>query len=264
MRDQPPPRRFCSNPATGGIVASHYLRTQGDPVASLRACLRALADQVGNRWVGLIATTGSAREIVGAYLGTEYVFNEISAHAAGAGHFDDEVDTIMEIGGQDSKYIHLRNGVPIDYAMNNACSAGTGSFLEESARSDLGVMVSDISRVALGSASPVQFKATCAAFINSDIRSAQQQGHRHDDIVAGLVYAIAANYFTKVKGPRCVGKEGFSARRRGPQQRAGLCLCSSCWPSGGDSAPSGVAGRVGRGAAGVETVASLPWRRPAN
>ncbi|MGO8698154.1 MAG: acyl-CoA dehydratase activase [Limisphaerales bacterium] len=197
------------NPATGGIVASHYLRTQGDPVASLRACLRALADQVGNRWVGLIATTGSAREIVGAYLGTEYVFNEISAHAAGAGHFDDEVDTIMEIGGQDSKYIHLRNGVPIDYAMNNACSAGTGSFLEESARSDLGVMVSDISRVALGSASPVQFKATCAAFINSDIRSAQQQGHRHDDIVAGLVYAIAANYLTKVKGPRCVGKKVF-------------------------------------------------------
>jgi predicted CoA-substrate-specific enzyme activase len=197
------------NPATGGIVASHYLRTQGDPVASLRACLRALADQVGNRRIGLIGTTGSAREIVGAYLGTEYVFNEISAHAAGADHFDNEVDTIMEIGGQDSKYIHLRNGVPIDYAMNNACSAGTGSFLEESARSDLGVTVSEISSVALGASSPVHFKATCAAFINSDIRAAQQQGHSHDDIVAGLVYAIAANYLTKVKGPRCVGRKVF-------------------------------------------------------
>jgi predicted CoA-substrate-specific enzyme activase len=197
------------DPATGGVVASHYLRTQGDPVASLRACLRALADQVGNRRIGLIGTTGSAREIVGAYLGTEYVFNEISAHAAGAGHFDNEVDTIMEIGGQDSKYIHLRNGVPIDYAMNNACSAGTGSFLEESARSDLGVAVSELSSVALGAESPVHFKATCAAFINSDIRAAQQQGHSHDDIVAGLVYAIAANYLTKVKGARCVGRKVF-------------------------------------------------------
>jgi predicted CoA-substrate-specific enzyme activase len=197
------------DPATGGIVASHYLRTQGDPVASLRACLRALADQVGNRRIGLIGTTGSAREIVGAYLGTEYVFNEISAHAAGAAHFDSEVDTIMEIGGQDSKYIFLRNGVPIDYAMNNACSAGTGSFLEESAKSDLGVMVSEISDVALGAPSPVHFKATCAAFINSDIRAAQQQGYSHDDIVAGLVYAIAANYLTKVKGPRCVGRKVF-------------------------------------------------------
>jgi len=197
------------NPATGGIVASHYLRTQGDPVASLRACLRALADKVGNRRIGLIGTTGSAREIVGAYLGTAHVFNEISAHATGAGHFDREVDTIMEIGGQDSKYIHLRNGVPIDYAMNNACSAGTGSFLEESARSDLGVTVSEISSVALGAHSPVHFKATCAAFINSDIRAAQEQGHSHDDIVAGLVYAIAANYLTKVKGPRCVGRKVF-------------------------------------------------------
>ncbi len=197
------------DPATGGVVASHYLRTQGDPVASLRACLRALANQVGNRRIGLMATTGSAREITGAYLGTEYVFNEISAHAAGAAHFDREVDTIMEIGGQDSKYIHLRNGVPVDYAMNNACSAGTGSFLEESARSDLGLKVSEISKVALGAPSPVHFKATCAAFINSDIRAAQQEGHSHDDIVAGLVYAITVNYLTKVKGPRPVGKKVF-------------------------------------------------------
>jgi len=197
------------DPSTCGIVASHYQRTQGDPVASLRACLLSLIKQVGNCRVGIMGTTGSAREIIGAYLGTEHVFNEISAHAAGAGHFDDEVDTIFEIGGQDSKYIRLHNGVPIDYAMNNACSAGTGSFLEESAQSDLGVKVADLADVALGATSPVHFKATCAAFINSDIRAAQQQGHSHEDIVAGLVYAIAANYLTKVKGPRCVGKKVF-------------------------------------------------------
>jgi len=118
-----------------------------------------------------------------------------------------DVDTIFEIGGQDAKYINLRNGVPIDYAMNNACSAGTGSFLEESAQSDLGISLSDIADVALAAQSPVQFKTTCAAFINSDIRMAQQQDHGHDDILAGLVYAIAENYLTKVKGQRSVGKK---------------------------------------------------------
>jgi predicted CoA-substrate-specific enzyme activase len=159
--------------------------------------------------VGLAATTGSARELVGAYLGTEQVFNEISAQAAGATHFDAEVDTIFEIGGQDAKYIHLRNGVPIDYAMNNACSAGTGSFLEESALGDLGIAVADIADIALAAPAPVQFKATCAAFINSDIRLAQQEGHSRENIVAGLVYAIAANYLTKVKGQRPVGKKVF-------------------------------------------------------
>jgi predicted CoA-substrate-specific enzyme activase len=197
------------DPATRNVVASHYTRTHSDPVAAVRECLHALVSEVGNRDVGLAGTTGSAREIAGAYLGTGHVYNEISAHAAGATHFDAEVDTIFEIGGQDAKYIHLRNGVPIDYAMNNACSAGTGSFLEECAQSDLGISVSDIADIALTAASPVHFKATCAAFINSDIRAAQQQGHSRDNIVAGLVYAIAGNYLNRVKGPRCVGKKVF-------------------------------------------------------
>ena len=197
------------DPSTHAVVASYYGRTKGNPVAATRECLQALIDQVGNRQIGLIGTTGSARELAGAYLGTEHVYNEISAHAAGATHFDPDVDTIFEIGGQDSKYIYLRNGVPIDYAMNNACSAGTGSFLEESAHSDLGITVSDIADLALAAPSPVHFKATCAAFINSDIRLAQQQGHPRDNIIAGLVYAIADNYLNRVKGPRYVGKKIF-------------------------------------------------------
>jgi predicted CoA-substrate-specific enzyme activase len=197
------------DPATRGLIASHYTRTNGDPIAALRTCLRALADTVGDRPIGLIATTGSARELAGAYLGTPHVYNEISAHAAGAAHYDPEVDTIFEIGGQDSKYILLRHGVPIDYTMNNACSAGTGSFLEESAQGDLGIAVGDIAAIALAAKSPVQFKTTCAAFINSDIRIAQQQGHARDDIVAGLVYSIAGNYLNRVKGPRPVGAKVF-------------------------------------------------------
>ncbi|MDH5725688.1 MAG: hypothetical protein OEY60_09460, partial [Nitrospira sp.] len=197
------------DPATQAVVASHYGRTKGNPVSATRECLQALISQVGNHQIGLIGTTGSARELAGAYLGTEHVYNEISAHAAGATHYDPDVDTIFEIGGQDSKYIYLRNGVPIDYAMNNACSAGTGSFLEESAHSDLGITVSDIGDLALAAPSPVHFKATCAAFINSDIRLAQQQGHPRDNIIAGLVYAIAGNYLNRVKGPRYMGKKIF-------------------------------------------------------
>jgi len=197
------------DPSSHGIVASYYTRTKGDPVAATRECLRALVDRIGNRTVGLVGTTGSARELAGAYLGTEHVYNEISAHAAGAAHFDAEVDTIFEIGGQDSKYIYLRNGVPIDYAMNNACSAGTGSFLEESAHGDLGMDVSEIADLALIAAAPVQFKATCAAFINSDIRIALQEGQSRENIVAGLVYAIAGNYLNRVKGARYVGKKVF-------------------------------------------------------
>jgi len=99
------------DPATRSVVASHYTRTRGDPLAATRECLHALVNEVGNRRVRLVATTGSARELVGAYLGTEHVFNEISAHAAGANHYDPDVDTIFEIGGQDSKYIYLRNGI---------------------------------------------------------------------------------------------------------------------------------------------------------
>jgi predicted CoA-substrate-specific enzyme activase len=197
------------DPSTKSVVASHYTRTKSDPVAASRECLRVIAGASGNLRVGVIGTTGSARELVGAYLGASHVYNEISAHAAGATHFDPRVDTIFEIGGQDSKYIHLRNGVPIDYAMNNACSAGTGSFLEESAQGDLGVAVSEIAGVALSAASPAQLKATCAAFINSDIRISFQQGQSREDIVAGLVYAIAANYLAKVKGPRPVGARVF-------------------------------------------------------
>ena len=197
------------DPSTHRVVASHYGRTKGNPVAATRECLQALVGAVGNRPIALIGTTGSARELAGAYLGTEHVYNEISAHAAGATHFDPAVDTIFEIGGQDSKYIYLRNGVPIDYAMNNACSAGTGSFLEESAQSDLGITVTGIADLAIAAPAPVHFKATCAAFINSDIRLAQQKGHPRDNIVAGLVYAIASNYLNRVKGPRYVGKKVF-------------------------------------------------------
>ena len=195
--------------STFKIVASCYVRTNGDPLEATRHCLHEVKKQIGDQSFNLVATTGSAREIIGAFLGTNLVFNEISAHSTGALYYDPEVDTIFEIGGQDAKYIYIENGSPVDYAMNAACSAGTGSFLEESCKGDLGISVEGISPIAISSLKPVKFKSECAAFINSDIRSALQEGFDKNDIIAGLVSSIVNNYLTKVKGPRRVGRKIF-------------------------------------------------------
>ena len=137
------------------------------------------------------------------------MINEIIAHAAAAVYFDPKVDTIFEIGGQDAKYTYITNGVASDYAMNEACSAGTGSFLEESALETLGVRMEDIAEVAVKGKNPPNFNDQCAAFIASDIKNAIHEGIAHDDIVAGLVYSICMNYSNRVKGNRPVGEKIF-------------------------------------------------------
>ncbi|MBN2384032.1 activase [bacterium] len=190
------------------IVAEHYGRTHGEPVTALKNCLRELKKQLGEHKprISLVATTGSSRELLGVFLETAGVYNEIIAHTVGTIFFEKEVDTIFEIGGQDAKYVLINNGVPIDYAMNEACSAGTGSFLEESASGDLNVETApEIGPIALHASSPLKFGEHCSAFINSDIRKAIQQGAAREDIVAGLVFSIVANYLNRVVGNRTIG-----------------------------------------------------------
>ena len=190
------------------IAAAHYGRTHGDPVAALKRCLAEVRGQIGGARprVSLVATTGSSRELLGVFLETSGVYNEIIAHAAGTTCFEPDVDTLFEIGGQDAKYVLLNNGVPIDYAMNEACSAGTGSFLEESAAGDLRIeRAEEIGPIALEAAAPLKFGEHCSAFINSDIRKAIQGGASRPDIVAGLVFSIVANYLNRVVGSRQVG-----------------------------------------------------------
>ncbi len=197
------------DPEDMAIVASHYGRTSGNPVEATRKCIQEIISQIGNQKVKLLGVTGSGRQLVGAYLGTSAVYNEISAHSEGAVYYDEDVDTIFEIGGQDSKYMFLQNGVPVDYAMNASCSAGTGSFLEESSKGDLGVSVYDIADIAMKASNPVRFQADCAAFINTDVRTAMQENYGRDNIIGGLVFSIAVNYLNKVKGSRAVGKKIF-------------------------------------------------------
>ncbi len=197
------------------ILASVYLYTHGDPVAASRACYARLRDQIdhatGGRGVSIagLGVCGSGRQIAGLHALTDGVVNEIIAHAEAAVYFDPDVDTLFEIGGQDAKYTYIKNGVPAAYAMNEACSAGTGSFLAESAEEVLGVPVSQIADTALAGDAPANFNDQCAAFIGSDIKRAVQEGVKHENIVAGLVYSICQNYINRVKGNRPVGAKIF-------------------------------------------------------
>ena len=201
---------------TDEIVASHYGRTHGDPVKALKECLALIQEKVvadtGSKEIDirLVSTTGSSREILGVFLETPGVYNEIIAHSVGTTYFDSGVETIFEIGGQDAKYVLLKNGVPIDYAMNEACSAGTGSFLEESAAGDLSIhSAKDIGPIALNADAPLKFGEHCSAFINSDIRKAVQQGASRENITAGIVCSIVSNYLNRVVGNRTIGGKIF-------------------------------------------------------
>jgi predicted CoA-substrate-specific enzyme activase len=192
------------------ILASVYLRTNGDPVAAARKCYDALDGQITTEILIIgLGVTGSGRQIAGLHALSLGIINEIIAHATAAVHFDKEVDTIFEIGGQDAKYTYIINGVPSDYAMNEACSAGTGSFLEEAARESFDLDYPEIERYALSGSKPPNFNDQCAAFINSDIKTALHEGIGTEDIMAGLVYSICANYLNKVKGARPFGQKIF-------------------------------------------------------
>ena len=195
---------------SGELVASTYLRTYGNPVKAASECLAELKIQLaaaGAADCRIIqsAATGSGRDLVSIFLDNSLSFNEILAHARAAKEAVPDVDTIFEIGGQDAKFIALENGVPVDYAMNDGCSAGTGSFLEEAAVSDMRVTLEEIGPLALDSQHPVAFDERCAAFINSEVRLALEQGVPKGDVLAGLVYAITDNYLSRVAGARNIG-----------------------------------------------------------
>ena len=199
---------------TSEVTASFYGRTHGDPVKALKNCLlemkKQIKEDIGDSEIiiTLTATTGSSREILGVFLETPAVYNEIIAHAVGTTFYRDDIDTLFEIGGQDAKYVFLKNKVPIDYAMNEACSAGTGSFLEESAQGDLNIANAwEIGDIAIQASQPLKFGEHCSAFINSDIRNAIQQGASREDITAGIVTSIVSNYLNRVVGNRTIGNK---------------------------------------------------------
>lgn len=193
------------------ILASSYIYTYGEPINAARKVYSELACQVGDKDIKIIGlgTTGSGRQVTGLHALTLGVFNEIIAHATAALYFEPNVDTILEIGGQDAKYTYLVNKVPADYAMNEACSAGTGSFIEEAVYESFGIRTEEIEAIALRAKNPPNFSDQCAAFISSDIKTALNESISREDIIAGLVYSICLNYINRVKGNRQVGDVVF-------------------------------------------------------
>lgn len=180
------------------VRASVYIRTQGQPIRAVKEGLRLLAEQLPSgvkvRGVG---ATGSARALTGAIVGADVVKNEITCHAVAASRMVPGCQTIIEIGGQDSKIIILRNGIVVDFAMNTVCAAGTGSFLDQQA-ARLGIPIEDFGALALRATSPVRIAGRCTVFAESDMIHKQQMGHNLEDIIAGLCEALVRNYLNNV------------------------------------------------------------------
>jgi predicted CoA-substrate-specific enzyme activase len=188
------------------VLSKAYLMTAGKPLEAVRQGLDMVAKEVAGKVKILgTATTGSGRYLTGDFIGADIVINEITAQAVGAAIVNPQVDTIFEIGGQDSKYISLENGVVVDFEMNHACAAGTGSFLEEQAQR-LGINIKEeFANLAFESKSPIKLGERCTVFMESDLLSYQQQGAQTPDLVAGLSYSIVANYLDRVVGRRKIG-----------------------------------------------------------
>ena len=179
------------------ILASTYRRTRGRVVDAVKEGLAAVGDVVSNRRIAGCATTGSARRFVGALVGADVVTNEITAHARAALALHPNARTLLEIGGEDSKIVLLRDGIPTDFAMNAVCAAGTGAFLDQLA-GRLGVPVETLGDLAGMSTRDVAIAGRCTVFAESDIIFKQQAGHRIEDIVAGACRALVRNYLNDV------------------------------------------------------------------
>jgi len=195
----------------GTVIHDVYLRTAGRPIEAVQQGLGEVARLWGSRVkIRGVGTTGSGRELIAEFVGADVVNDEITAHKTGALHISstlggEPVDTIFEIGGQDSKFISIEHGVVVDFAMNEACAAGTGSFLEEQAEK-LGISIKgEFARLALSASSPTRLGERCTVFMERDVTGWMHKGETVPDLVAGLAYSIALNYLNRVVRGRKIG-----------------------------------------------------------
>ncbi len=179
------------------VAEALYLRTMGRPMQTIKEGLKQLRAKFPQARIIGVGTTGSARQLAATLLGADVVKNEITAHAVAASRVHPGVQTILEIGGQDSKIICLRDGVVVDFAMNTVCAAGTGSFLDQQA-GRLGIPIEQFGPLAVEAQHPVRIAGRCSVFAESDMIHKQQLGHSLEDILAGLCQAMVRNYLNNV------------------------------------------------------------------
>jgi len=180
------------------LITHVYLLTQGKPIQMVQQGLRQIKQQLPED-VNIcgVATTGSARYLAGVIIGADIVKNEITSHAVATLHYIPEVQTIIEIGGQDSKIIIIRDGIVIDFGMNTVCAAGTGSFLDHQALR-LNMTIEEFAQQALKGNTPVRIAGRCTVFAESDMIHKQQMGYRTENILYGLCQALVRNYLNNV------------------------------------------------------------------
>ncbi len=180
------------------LVTSVYLMTQGNPVEMVQQGLKQIEQELPSDFdICGIATTGSGRYLAGVILGADLVKNEITTHAVAALSYVPQVQTVLEIGGQDSKIIIIRDGVVTDFGMNTVCAAGTGSFLDHQAQR-LNMSITEFSQRALESKNPARIAGRCTVFAESDMIHKQQMGYCTEDIIYGLCQALVRNFLNNV------------------------------------------------------------------
>ena len=197
----------------GSVIKEIYTRTQGRPIEVVTAALKEIAAEVGDKVIIRgVGTTGSGRELIGELVGADTINDEITAHKTGATFVGNRMlngrvpDTIFEIGGQDSKFISVQDGVVVDFTMNEACAAGTGSFLEERAEELDIAIIDEFAELALSSEAPIRLGERCTVFMERDVNDYLQRGAEKADLVAGLAYSVVHNYINRVVRGRHIGE----------------------------------------------------------
>ncbi|MDI6732484.1 MAG: acyl-CoA dehydratase activase [Planctomycetota bacterium] len=192
------------------VLARRYLMTAGKPLQAVCQGLYEVGQEIGDRVrVRAAGSTGSGRHLTGEFFGADVVKNEITSHSRGAVAVDPSVDTIFEIGGQDSKYISLKDGVVVDFTMNKVCAAGTGSFLEEQAEKLSIKIDKEFSERAFCSSGPCSLGERCTVFMESQLNYYKQSGVKKNDLIAGLAFSIVENYLNRVVEKRKIGNRIF-------------------------------------------------------
>ncbi|QNO16214.1 2-hydroxyglutaryl-CoA dehydratase [Alkalicella caledoniensis] len=179
------------------LLEKHYIRTHGRPIDAVKKGLESIKGFCSDKKVLGVGTTGSGRKLAAQMVGADVVKNEITAHAMAALSYNEKVQTVLEIGGQDSKIIILRDGIVTDFAMNSVCAAGTGSFLDQQA-SRLGIKIEEFGPLALKSNVELRIAGRCSVFAESDMIHKQQMGNHITDILAGLCTALVRNYLNNL------------------------------------------------------------------
>ena len=188
------------------LIDSIYIRTEGRPIDSVQRGVTLLKEKLGENFpIHGVGATGSARKLTGLIVGADVVRNEITAHSVASLNERKDIQTIIEIGGQDSKIIIIRKCIAVDFAMNTVCAAGTGSFLDQQA-SRLEIPIEPFGDLALKSEHAVSIAGRCTVFAESDMIHKQQLGHSIEDIIRGLSEALVRNYLNNVgKGKEILG-----------------------------------------------------------